>query len=64
MIVMKQLSVASKCVSVSSLLNSLTDAFKEAHGGGGLSGFVGLLTTALFILDGGPKPAFYDGKQQ
>jgi hypothetical protein len=20
-----------------------------------------LLTTALFILDGGPKPAFYDG---
>ena len=37
------------------------DAFKEAHGGGGLSGFIGLLTTALFILDGGPKPAFYDG---
>ena len=37
------------------------DAFKEAHGGGGLTGFIGLLTTALFILDGGPKPAFYDG---
>ena len=37
------------------------DAFKEAHGGGGLKGFIGLLTTALFILDGGPKPAFYDG---
>lgn len=36
-------------------------AFKEAHGGGGLTGFIGLLTTALFILDGGPKPAFYDG---
>eukprot|EP00596_Hydrurales_sp_CCMP1899_P010471 CAMPEP_0119040054 /NCGR_PEP_ID=MMETSP1177-20130426/9875_1 /TAXON_ID=2985 /ORGANISM="Ochromonas sp, Strain CCMP1899" /LENGTH=318 /DNA_ID=CAMNT_0007004741 /DNA_START=63 /DNA_END=1019 /DNA_ORIENTATION=- len=37
------------------------DAFKEAHGGGGITGFIGLLTTALFILDGGPKPAFYDG---
>lgn len=37
------------------------DAFKEAHGGGGIGGFIGLLTTALFILDGGPKPAFYDG---
>jgi heme-degrading monooxygenase HmoA len=36
------------------------DAFKEAHGGGGLTGFIGLLSTALFILDGGPKPAFYD----
>jgi heme-degrading monooxygenase HmoA len=39
------------------------DAFKEAHGGGRLSGFVGLLTTALFILDGGPKPAFYEGME-
>lgn len=40
------------------------DAFKEAHGGTGfaaISGFVQLLTTALFILEGGPKPAFYDG---
>jgi heme-degrading monooxygenase HmoA len=39
------------------------DAFKEAHGGGkfNLSGFVGLLTTALFIIKGSPKPAFYDG---
>ena len=39
------------------------DAFKEAHGGGGfnISGFVGLLTTALFIIKGSPKPAFYDG---
>jgi len=37
------------------------DAFKEAHGGGGITGFIGLLTTALFILEGGPKPAFYDG---
>ena len=37
------------------------DAFKEAHGGGGISGFLGLLKTALFILEGGPKPAFYEG---
>ena len=27
-------------------------AFKEAHGGGKLSGFFGLLKTALFILKG------------
>lgn len=37
------------------------DAFKEAHGGGGtpvdsIFGFVQLLSTALFILEGGPKP--------
>eukprot|EP00607_Mallomonas_marina_P000175 CAMPEP_0182428012 /NCGR_PEP_ID=MMETSP1167-20130531/20954_1 /TAXON_ID=2988 /ORGANISM="Mallomonas Sp, Strain CCMP3275" /LENGTH=286 /DNA_ID=CAMNT_0024610637 /DNA_START=214 /DNA_END=1074 /DNA_ORIENTATION=+ len=37
------------------------DAFKEAHGGGGITDFIKLLTTAIFILDGGPKPAFYDG---
>ena len=37
------------------------DAFKEAHGGGGITGFIQLLTTAIFILDGGPKPAFFDG---
>ena len=36
------------------------DAFKEAHGGGGITDFLKLLGTALFILDGGPKPAFYD----
>lgn len=36
------------------------DAFKEAHGGGGLTGFIELLSTALFILNGGPKPAFWD----
>ena len=36
------------------------DAFKEAHGGGGITDFIQLLTTAIFILDGGPKPAFYD----
>ena len=37
------------------------DAFKEAHGGGGLTSFIQLITTALFILDGKPRPAFYDG---
>jgi len=37
------------------------DAFKEAHGGGGITDFIKLLGTALFILDGAPKPAFYDG---
>lgn len=35
-------------------------AFKEAHGGGGITGFIQLLSTALFILEGSPKPAFYD----
>lgn len=37
------------------------DAFKEAHGGGGIGDFIKLLSTALFILKGSPKPAFYDG---
>ena len=37
------------------------DAFKEAHGGGGMSGFLELIKTVLFIVDGGPKPAFYEG---
>ena len=36
------------------------EAFKEAHGGGGIMDFMKLLSTALFILNGGPKPAFYD----
>ena len=36
------------------------EAFKEAHGGGGIMDFVKLITTALFILDGSPKPAFWD----
>lgn len=36
------------------------EAFKEAHGGGGITDFVKLLGTALFILNGSPKPAFYD----
>jgi len=37
------------------------EAFKEAHGGGGITDFIQLLSTALFILNGAPKPAFYDG---
>lgn len=37
------------------------EAFKEAHGGGGIMDFVQLLSTALFILNGKPNPAFYDG---
>lgn len=36
------------------------EAFKEAHGGGGITDFIKLLGTALFILNGSPKPAFYD----
>lgn len=36
------------------------EAFKEAHGGGGIMDFVQLLSTALFILKGKPNPAFYD----
>lgn len=37
------------------------EAFKEAHGGGGITDFMKLVSTALFILKGSPKPAFYDG---
>jgi len=36
------------------------EAFKEAHGGGTIFGFVGMLVTSLRILKGGPKPAFFD----
>jgi len=36
------------------------DAFKEAHGGGSIFGFIELISTALFIIEGSPKPAFYD----
>lgn len=36
------------------------DAFKEAHGGGGIMDFIALISTALFIVNGSPKPAFYD----
>ena len=37
------------------------DAFKEAHGGGTIFGFMSMLVSSLMILKGGPKPAFYDG---
>ena len=37
------------------------DAFKEAHGGGTIFGFMSMLVSSLRILKGGPKPAFYDG---
>lgn len=36
------------------------EAFKEAHGGGSITDFIKLISTALFILKGSPKPAFYD----
>jgi len=37
------------------------EAFKEAHGGGTLFGFVGMLVASMMVLKGGPAPAFYDG---
>ena len=37
------------------------DAFKEAHGGGSLFGFVDMLVNATFTLNGAPKPAFWHG---
>ncbi|KAK3234184.1 hypothetical protein CYMTET_55552 [Cymbomonas tetramitiformis] len=37
------------------------EAFKEAHGGGTLWGFVDMLISSSQTLEGPPKPAFYDG---
>mmetsp|Transcript_45525 Transcript_45525/g.87040 ORF Transcript_45525/g.87040 Transcript_45525/m.87040 type:complete len:344 (+) Transcript_45525:162-1193(+) len=37
------------------------EAFKEAHGGGSLFGFVMMLVSSTQTLEGGPKPAFFDG---
>lgn len=37
------------------------EAFKEAHGGGSLWGFVMMLVSSSQTLEGAPKPAFYDG---
>ena len=37
------------------------EAFKEAHGGGTIFGFVEMLVSSMMVLKGGPKPAFYDG---
>eukprot|EP00899_Mesostigma_viride_P014603 jgi/Mesvir1/23143/Mv10531-RA.1 len=36
------------------------EAFKEAHGGGSLWGFLSVLVSSTFVLKGAPKPAFYD----
>ena len=38
-----------------------SDAFKEAHGGGTLFGFIDMLVNSTFTLDGAPKPAFWHG---
>ena len=38
-----------------------SDAFKEAHGGGTIFGFVDMLVNATFTLNGAPKPAFWHG---
>mmetsp|Transcript_50174 Transcript_50174/g.93955 ORF Transcript_50174/g.93955 Transcript_50174/m.93955 type:complete len:370 (-) Transcript_50174:116-1225(-) len=37
------------------------EAFKEAHGGGTLWGFVSMMVSSTQTLKGAPKPAFYDG---
>lgn len=34
--------------------------FKSAHGGGGLFDFIKMITGALFVVNGPPKPAFFD----
>lgn len=38
------------------------EAFKEAHGGGTIFGFVDMLVNSIGVLKGPPKPIFYDGK--
>jgi heme-degrading monooxygenase HmoA len=37
------------------------DAFKEAHGGTSIGDFVSTLVSSILVLQGAPKPAFYDG---
>jgi len=37
------------------------EAFKEAHGGGTLFGFVDMLVSSTMTLQGPPKPAFWNG---
>jgi len=37
------------------------EAFKEAHGGGTLFGFVDMLVSSTMTLEGPPKPAFWNG---
>jgi len=36
------------------------DAFKEAHGGGSIFGFLDMILSSTMTLKGTPKPAFYD----
>lgn len=36
------------------------DAFKEAHGGGSIFGFLDMILSSTMTLEGTPKPAFYD----
>ena len=37
------------------------EAFKEAHGGTSLFAFVTTMVKSALVLQGAPKPAFYDG---
>ena len=37
------------------------EAFKEAHGGGTIFGFVDMLVNSIGVLKGPPKPVFYNG---
>eukprot|EP00191_Tetraselmis_sp_GSL018_P003102 CAMPEP_0177600964 /NCGR_PEP_ID=MMETSP0419_2-20121207/13965_1 /TAXON_ID=582737 /ORGANISM="Tetraselmis sp., Strain GSL018" /LENGTH=263 /DNA_ID=CAMNT_0019094115 /DNA_START=30 /DNA_END=819 /DNA_ORIENTATION=+ len=37
------------------------EAFKEAHGGGSLFGFVTMMVSSTMTLEGPPKPAFWNG---
>jgi len=37
------------------------EAFKEAHGGASLGAFVSTMVNSALVLQGPPRPAFYDG---
>jgi hypothetical protein len=37
------------------------DAFIEAHGGTSIGAFVSTMVNSALILQGAPRPAFYDG---
>lgn len=37
------------------------EAFKEAHGGGTIFGFMDMLVNSIGVLKGPPKPVFYEG---
>jgi len=40
------------------------EAFKEAHGGTSISAFLGTMLNSALVLNGPPRPAFYDGLLQ